>query len=247
LLAHLEKLSDLPMAGFGTRCRTLAFIYKGFASHSDYSMLKNNAKLCNTVYAEFRAKGEAVTRDDAVELRDALYWELGLTTGWRPSSRARINFEDDIHWTGRKGRQIATLTAPKKSEKTGLRRKVELSLSTSQILRAYIDHAVPLLRIAGDDDNPHLFPGRRRGGHISSARLSRRSANLIALRAHVVGATGHKSRHVSVKLHLAENPGDWLTVQEHAGHGHPDTTKNFYANITQVESSKRVQKSLGKR
>jgi hypothetical protein len=70
-------------------------------------------RLGDTVYAEFRAKADAVTRDDATQFRDALYGELGLMTGWRPSSRARLNYEEDIHWTGRKGRQIAALTAPK--------------------------------------------------------------------------------------------------------------------------------------
>jgi hypothetical protein len=36
-------------------------------------------------------------------------------------------------------------------------------------------------------------------------------------------------------------------VQEHVGHRHEDTTKTVYANVTQVQSSKRVQKSMGKR
>jgi integrase len=115
------------------------------------------------------------------------------------------------------------------------------------MLRHFIDHALPLLQIAGDDENPQLFPGRRRGSHINSAHLSKQSEKLIALRTHVVGVTGHKSRHVSVKLHLDANPGDWLTVQEHVGHRDSDTTKLFYANVTQVESSKRVQRSMGKR
>jgi integrase len=59
--------------------------------------------------------------------------------------------------------------------------------------------------------------------------------------------TGHKSRHVSVKLHLAANPGDWATVQEHVGHRDAETTRRFYADVTQIESSKRVQESMGKR
>jgi integrase len=183
--------------------------------------------LADEIYAEFRAKGAAVNREDAAEFRNALYWDLGLTTGWRPFSRARINFQDDIQWSGRKGRQVAILTAPKKSEKIELRRKVELSLASSQMLRYYINHALPLLRIAGDDENPHLFPGRHGGAHLSSPHLSNKSAELIALRAHVVGASGHKSRHVAVKFHLTENPGDWETAQEHVGHQNPETTKRF--------------------
>jgi len=203
-------------------------------------------KLAETVFAEFRAKGEAATRKDTAACRNALYWELGLVTGWRPSSRARINVEDDIHWTGRKGREIATLTAPKSSEKKELRRKVELPLTTSQMLRYFIDHPRKLLRVAGDDENPYLFTGRF-AGHIGSDHLSHQSAKLVARRTHVVGATGHKTRHAAVKLHLAENPGDWQTVQEHVGHRDPETTRRFYALVTQVESSKRVQKSMGKR
>ena len=182
-----------------------------------------------------------------VELRNALYWELGLTTGWRPSSRARINIEEDIQWRGRKGSEIATLIAPKGSEKTELRRKVELPSATSQMLRYFIEHARILLRDAGDDDNPHLFTGRRLGAQIGSAHLSQQSERLIAHRTHVVGVTGHKSRHISVKLHLAENPGDWETAREHVGHRKAETTRDIYALVTQVELSKRVQKSMGKR
>jgi len=204
-------------------------------------------RLAETVMAEFRAKGDAATGHDAKNFRDALFWELGLTTGWRPSSRARIDMDDHIKWRGRKGREIATLTAGKITEKTELRRKVELPPITSQMLRYFVDHALRLLRPLGDDTNPYLFPGRRRGRHATSNHLSAHSAKLIARRTHVVGATGHKSRHVSVKLHLAENPGDWVTAQEHVGHRDPEVTKRFYANVTQLESSRRVQRSMRKR
>jgi hypothetical protein len=44
-------------------------------------------KLGDTIFAEFRAKGGAATRKHAATFRNALYWELGLMTGWRPSSR----------------------------------------------------------------------------------------------------------------------------------------------------------------
>ena len=202
--------------------------------------------LCDTVFAEFSKMGEAATPEDARAFRDALFWELGLTTGWRPSSRARIDLEEDIRWTGRKGREIATLKAPKTAEKTELRLKVELPSSTSRMLRVFIDSARPLLIAKGDEANPHLFTGRF-GGHICTTQLSKMSAKLIARRTLVVGATGHKSRHAAVKFHLSENPGDWQTVQEHVGHRDPETTKRFYGIVTQVESSKRVQKSLGKR
>jgi integrase len=204
-------------------------------------------KLAEVIAAEFDAKGDTATKADAEKLRDALYWELGLTTGWRPASRARINRQDDITWTGRKSRATATLTAGKVTEKTELRRKVELPQVTSWILRLYIDRALPLLRAVRDIDNPHLFPGRRHGRHASTTHLSAQSEKLIARRTGVVGATGHKSRHISVKLHLIENPGDWETAQEHVGHRRPETTRQFYANVTQVESSKRVQRSMGKR
>jgi integrase len=204
-------------------------------------------KLAETVAAEFEAKGDAATTMDAEQFRNALFWELGLTTGWRPASRARINIHDDIVWAGRKIRATATLTAGKAAEKTELRRKVELPLITSRVLRLYIDRALPRLRSMSDPNNPYLFPGRRIGKHTTTNHLSMQSAKLIARRTSVVGATGQKSRHVSVKLHLIENPGDWQTAQEHLGHRHSDTTKQFYANVTQVESSKRVHRSMGKR
>lgn len=204
-------------------------------------------KLGDVVFAEFRSKGLAATKKDAETLRNALFWELGLTTGWRPSSRARINIDDDIKWTGKKGRQMATLTAGKETEKTELRLKVELPPSTSNMLRYFIDVAVPLLQAKGDTENPHLFPGRHHGKHATTTHLSEKSEKLIARRTHVVGVTAHKSRHVAVKVHLMENPGDWETVQEHVGHRDPNTTKTFYANVTQVASSNRVHKSLKKR
>jgi hypothetical protein len=112
------------------------------------------------------------------------------------------------------------------------------------MLRCFIDHGRKLLLVAGDDDNPFLFTGRF-GVHIDSGHLSQQSAKLIARRTHVVGATGHKSRHASVKL-------TWQrTLAIGDGKGIPatgiETTRRFYALVTQVRSSKRVQKSMGKR
>lgn len=243
----LRRLKDL-MAVVGRRKAEIADSSLDVLEQLDDPVKRDMVnQLAETVMAEFRAKGNAATKKDAEAFRNALFWELGLMTGWRPSSRARINMHDDIKWRGRKGREIVTLTAGKITEKTELRRVVEVPLGTSQMLRCFIDHARPLLRALNDDDNPYLFPGRRRGQHTSTGQLSSKSARLIALRTHVVGATGHKSRHVSVKLHLIENPGDWQTAQEHVGHRAPETTQSFYANITQLESSKRVQKSLGRR
>jgi integrase len=204
--------------------------------------------LAETLEARFMAKGADVTRDDAQDLRDALYWELGLTTGWRPSSRARINMDEDITWSGgRPCKGIATVRANKKSEKTELRRVVELPKSTSRILALFIKRGVPLLTLEQDPENPHLFPGRKPGQHMTTSQLSTQSEDLIARRTGFVGATGHKSRHVSVKMHLIHNPGDWVTVQEHVGHRDPVITQRFYAQLTQTEASKRVQKSMGKR
>lgn len=113
------------------------------------------------------------------------------------------------------------------------------------MLRHYIRHALPLLRVSGDDNNPFLFPGRF-GGHLERDGLSRGSRRLIALRTGIVGVTSHKSRHVGVKLHLAENPGDYETAREHTGHRDVDTTKRIYAMVNQVAASKRVHKSMGK-
>ena len=245
-VAKMRKLTNT-MKIVGRRKAEIADSSLQVLDQLDNPVKREKVKMLgDTIFVAFRAKGAAVTRKDAVEFRDSLYWELGLMTGWRPSSRARINIEEDIRWTGRKGRETATLTAPRGSEKTELRRKVELPVTTSQMLRHFIDQGRELLRVAGDDDNPFLYTGRF-GGHINSGHLSKQSAKLIARRTHVVGATGHKSRHASVKLHLAENPGDWQTVQEHAGHRDAETTRRFYALVTQVESTKRVQKSMGRR
>lgn len=249
------KLSDAKMRDLK---RSMAVVGRRRAEIADSSIevldqLDDPAKrqkvqdLAETIAAEFHQKGDVVTRADAEKLAYALYWELGLTTGWRPSSRARINEQDDIIWSGRKAKRIATLTVARTTEKTELRRRVELPQVTSRILRLYIDRALPLLRPAGGPHNPFLFPGRRNGQHATTSHLSAQSAKLIARRTGFVGATAHKSRHVSVKLHLLENPGDWGTVQEHVGHRHPETTKLFYANVTQVESSRRVQRSMRKR
>ena len=126
----------------------------------------------------------------------------------------------------------ATLTAGKITEKTELRRKVELPPSTSQMLLYFIHRALPLLRAPGDDANAYLFPSRKHDRHTTSGELGKQSQKLTARRTRVVGMTGHKSRHVSVKLHLEENPGDWTTVQEHVGHRDAETTRIFYANVT---------------
>lgn len=203
-------------------------------------------RLGEDIFREVKTKGADLSQKDARSLRNALFFELGLVTGWRPSSRARINIEDDIRWRGRKPRRVANLRAPKESEKTELARTVDLPRSTSEMLQYYMEHARALLLTNGDEDNPSLFPGRF-GSHIRPNILSKQSEKLVALRTQVVGATAHKTRHIAAKLHLSENPGDWQTVQEHLGHRNVETTQTFYALATQLESSKRVQKSLGKR
>lgn len=120
-------------------------------------------RLAEVVGAEFEAKGDAATTADAEIFRDAFFWELGLTTGWRPASRARINEHHDIVWIGRLGKRMATVIANKKTE---LKRKVELPPVASQLLSLYIDQALPLLRSPTDGDNQFLFPGRRHGGML---------------------------------------------------------------------------------
>jgi integrase len=245
--AELQKLKKL-MEVVGSRRAEISDSTLNVLEQLEDRVKREKLKwLGDTIFAEFKSKGERATRIDAENFREAIYWELGLTSGWRPATRARINIQDNIRWGGSKRRRVATLKVPKSREKTEIRLTVELPESTSEMLQYFIEHALPLLRAAADPDNPYLFPGYKLGRPMVSYHLSHQSEKLIALRTHVVGVTGHKSRHVAVKLHLIENPGDWVTVQEHVGHRNVETTKTFYANVTQVESSKRVQKSLGKR
>jgi integrase len=245
--AELQKLKKL-MEVVGSRRAEISDSTLNVLEQLEDPVKREKLKrLGDTIFAEFKSKGERATREDAENFREAIYWEIGLTSGWRPATRARINTQDNIRWGGSKRRRVATLKVPKSREKTEIRLTVELPESTSEMLHYFIEHALPLLRAAEDPDNPYLFPGYKLGRPTVSYHLSRQSEKLIALRTHVVGVTGHKSRHVSVMLHLIENPGDWVTVQEHVGHRSLETTKTFYANVTQIESSKRVQKSLGKR
>lgn len=113
----------------------------------------------------------------------------------------------------------------------------ELDPQTANLLRWYIDEHRPLLNPAGSD---FLFPGLK-GGPRSECGMSdpikREMRKGVGLE-----VNPHLFRHVSAKIFLDRNPGQWETVRQLLGHNSIVTTMRFYAEFDRTIAAKLYQK-----
>ena len=113
----------------------------------------------------------------------------------------------------------------------------ELDPQTADLVRWYIDEHRPRLNPAGSD---FLFPGLK-GGPRSECGMSnpikREMRKCLGLE-----MNPHLFRHVSAKIFLDRNPGQWETVRQLLAHKSIVTTMRFYAEFDRTIAAKLYQK-----
>ena len=119
-----------------------------------------------------------------------------------------------------------TLFIPKAEVKNRMAIEADLSPSTSQLLKRYIDKHRPQLLDAASDA---LFP-RRDGRARDPGKLGEESQAQIyketGLEVHI-----HLIRHLAAKLILDKHPGEYETVRHALGHKRSKTTLGYYTGL----------------
>ena len=81
-----------------------------------------------------------------------------------------------------------------------------------------------------------MFPNKT-NGHKTQQTLSQQIK--VTVKQHTgLDMTGHLFRHLSGKLYLEANPGQYETVRQILGHKNLKTTVNFYTGINTKEATR---------
>jgi len=104
-------------------------------------------------------------------------------------------------------------------------------------LTQYIDrYRTQLLPAITTDPNPYLFPNKLTG-HKAQETLAQQIKETIK-KYTGLNLTGHQFRHLSGKVFLAENPGQYESVRQLLGHKHIKTTTAFYTGLNTLEATR---------
>ena len=107
---------------------------------------------------------------------------------------------------------------------------LDLSVETSRLLRQFLDKVRPFALIAGDEQNPYLFPGKGDTVGKPFETLLQRLVNWVF---RVVGVKIHPHlyRHLIGWIWLRDNIDMLPVVQQLLGHKNIQTTIDYYAAI----------------
>jgi len=106
-----------------------------------------------------------------------------------------------------------------------------------KLLSQYIDrYRTQLLPAITTDPNPYLFPNKLTG-HKAQETLAQQIKETIK-KYTGLNLTGHQFRHLSGKVFLAENPGQYESVRQLLGHKHIKTTTAFYTGLNTLEATR---------
>ena len=113
--------------------------------------------------------------------------------------------------------------------KGGKPRIVSLEASVTEAIKQYLQ--------TRNDDNPYLFPGRRRDSHLSTERLAARIKEM-SLKAGLSGVHTHTLRHTAATTLLLSG-ASLLEIRDFLGHENIETTQ-IYTHMTREELDKRL-------
>jgi len=111
--------------------------------------------------------------------------------------------------------------------------EVQLPSLLTEYIDTYRDRYLPLITVRG---NPYLFPNKT-NGHKAQQTLSQQIKETVKQYTGL-DMTGHLFRHLSGKLFLEANPGQYETVRQILGHKNLKTTINFYTGINTKEATR---------
>ncbi len=110
-------------------------------------------------------------------------------------------------------------------------------MQLSKQLTQYIDqYRTQLLPAITKTPNLYLFPNKSTG-HKAQETLSQQIKETIK-KYTGLDLTGHQFRHLSGKVFLEENPGQYESVRQLLGHKHIKTTTAFYTGLNTIEATR---------
>lgn len=111
--------------------------------------------------------------------------------------------------------------------------EVVLPVLLTDYIDAYRDYHLPVITSKG---NSYLFPDRSTG-HKAQSTLSQQIKGTVKQYTGL-DMTAHLFRHLSGKLYLEANPGQYETVRQILGHKNLKTTVDFYTGINTKEATR---------
>lgn len=120
-------------------------------------------------------------------------------------------------------------------------RDLEFSVSSvvAKLLDTYVTRCLPVL---GKTAEGYLFPNSS-GGSKSGGSLGVQVRNFLQRETGLV-LNAHAFRHLTAKLYLEQNPGDYVTVQMLLGHKSLQTTLRAYVGLESRDAFKRFDKTI---
>jgi integrase len=188
---------------------------------------------------------EQILRDDRGLERDALFvqkalaMEILIMAPMRLKNISGLHIERHIRRTRAASGEVH-LVIPGDEVKNGEPLDFPLPSETAQLLNLYLNRFRPRLCSA---TNPWLFPGRSedapKSGHTLSIQLKRFVFEHTGLEINV-----HLYRHLTAKIYLDQNPGQYENVRRHLGHRSMETTIRAYAGMETAAASRHFDNTI---
>ncbi len=168
----------------------------------------------------------------AITVQKAIVIELLLMVPLRTVNVIALQFGKHLVKPGG-NRGTYHLVIPGDEIKNAQPYEVQLPSLLTEYIDAYRDLYQPIITVRG---NPYLFPNKT-NGHKTQQTLSQQIK--VTVKQHTgLDMTGHLFRHLSGKLYLEANPGQYETVRQILGHKKLKTTVNFYTGINTKEATR---------
>jgi integrase len=168
----------------------------------------------------------------AITTQKAIAIEMLIMAPIRVASLISLRFDRHLIKPGGNRGQYH-LVLPEHETKNGQPYEVRLPKQLSQYIDRYRTQLLPTITNA---HNPYLFPNKFTG-HKAQETLSQQIKETIK-KYTGLDLTGHQFRHLSGKIFLAENPGQYEAVRQLLGHKHIKTTTAFYTGLNTIESTR---------
>ena len=168
----------------------------------------------------------------AITTQKAIAIEMLIMAPIRMASLISLRFDRHLIKPGGNRGQYH-LVLPEHETKNGQPYEVRLPKQLSQYIDRYRTQLLPTITSA---HNPYLFPNKFTG-HKAQETLSQQIKETIK-KYTGLDLTGHQFRHLSGKIFLAENPGQYEAVRQLLGHKHIKTTTAFYTGLNTIESTR---------
>ena len=168
----------------------------------------------------------------AITTQKAIAIEMLIMAPIRMANLISLRFDQHLIKPGGNRGQYH-LVLPEHETKNGQPYEVRLPKQLSQYIDRYRTQLLPAITT---DLNPFLFPNKMTG-HKAQETLSQQIKETIK-KYTGLDLTGHQFRHLSGKVFLAENPGQYEAVRQLLGHKHIKTTTAFYTGLNTIESTR---------